>query len=440
MVLSASHIQSYCICLTVVCLSMAFPASGASQDKLPADAPHDSVSRWGFSVYANPGRMLALDSYVKRWLKHSSTFGIGAELHYMTLPSDSSDVAADYGYPTISLGVRYTFNGRVRMHRTPDPDWGLLEEVDYESRLGNTLSVYSTLARPLWRTRHWEIDYTLSVGLGYNRQCYNTTDDIDNELIGSHLLAYFGFGLHATWHFLPQWGLRAGVDFVHHSNGALNRPNKGSNSLGPSLALTYTPYYTDVVGASSPSSAPFDKTLYLKLTAGAGGKTLVEDWNLTQYHTDPSAADYRTSHFRLYSAWSAQFDVMYRYARRWASGLGVDVFYGSYYGRVAEIDRILTPSSVRHSPWSVGLAAKHEVFLGRWSAPMEIGVYLFRHMGAISKSVERPYYERVGIHYNFPSLGGLSVGINLNAHLFKADFTELSVSMPLVLKCFKAHK
>ena len=44
------------------------------------------------------------------------------------------------------------------------------------------------------------------------------------------------------------------------------------------------------------------------------------------------------------------------------------------------------------------------------------------------------YYERIGLHYTFPRLGGLHVGVSLNAHLTKADFTELVVGLPLRLR------
>lgn len=40
---------------------------------------------------------------------------------------------------------------------------------------------------------------------------------------------------------------------------------------------------------------------------------------------------------------------MRRYARRWATGVGADVFYGTYASRVAEIDE-KDGLTVRHSP------------------------------------------------------------------------------------------
>ena len=62
-----------------------------------------------------------------------------------------------------------------------------------------------------------------------------------------------------------------------------------------------------------------------------------------------------------------------------------------------------------------------------------IGYYLFRHMGHGARELEKPYYERIGLHYLLPGLGGVSLGFSINAHATKADFTELQLSVPVRL-------
>ena len=89
--------------------------------------------------------------------------------------------------------------------------------------------------------------------------------------------------------------------------------------------------------------------------------------------------------------------------------------------------------TANHSPWSVGLALKHQVYYQNWSAAMSLGYYLHRHMGDNAKANEKPYYERIGVHYPFPALRGLTIGLNIKAHLTKADLTEFVVSYPIEL-------
>ena len=64
---------------------------------------------------------------------------------------------------------------------------------------------------------------------------------------------------------------------------------------------------------------------------------------------------------------------------------------------------------------------------------MALGVYVFRHMGHASHSLEKPYYERIGLRYAFRRLGGLQVGANVKAHWLKADYTEVTVGFPFRL-------
>ncbi len=419
------------ICLTGLLLLLV--ATARAQQ--PADSlsqPHDTVNHWGFTLGFHPGRMAAMNPTVKKWLKKTRTTGFEIEAHYVTLPSDSNAFASDFGYPAISFGLRYTYNGAVRMHRDADTEWDMLVPVDYDSHLGNTVTAYTKFIRPLFRTRHWEAAYLLGTGIGYNKLKYNTYNDIDNELIGSRWLIYFCAGASIVYHPEPDWGIGLGIEFAHHSNGALNRPNKGSNALGPTLSVSYTPYYETVATHAIRIREPFQRHWYMNFTGGFGGKALVEDWYLTQFHTPPGDKNYRTDDFTVYGACSAQADLMFRYARRWASGIGLDLFYGSYWKRTRELDEA-KGYHLKHSPWSVGLSAKHEVFFNNWSLPMSIGFYLYRHMGHTAKRVETPYYERVGLRYHFNRLAGLTAGFDVCAHLGKANFTEFTLGIPLVL-------
>ncbi|MCI6159778.1 MAG: acyloxyacyl hydrolase [Prevotellaceae bacterium] len=397
-----------------------------------ANEAADSLHRWGGEVSVSPGTTFAMDHYVRKWLKNKQNFMVAAELHYSSLPQDSDSFAADFGYPVISFGMNYCFNRGVTMHREQDPSWGLLEPVDYTSRLGNVLTAYGSFARPFFRNRKWETSYTFSFGLGYSKDKYNVQNNIDNELIGSRWLIYFAAGLHATCRIAENWGLKGGLDFYHHSNGALNRPNKGSNFVAPSLALVYYPYYRESLNRGRFLAKSFSKYVYLNFVLGVGAKTLDEDWQKTQFYTPPGHPDYRTDHFRLYAAYSLQTDAMYRYARRWASGIGLDIFHGTYSSHIQEMDTGKNYAG-RHSPWSIGIAAKHEVFYHNLSLGVSLGFYLFREMGKMAKEMEKPYYERIGIHYTFPSFHNLTLGINVKAHKTKADFTELVIGIPVKL-------
>lgn len=395
-----------------------------------ASAP-DSSRHVGFTVAAGAGSVIAMDSYEKKWLKNKRTVSLAAEVNLTRLPKDSDDFARDYNYPSLDFGVKLNVND-VTMHRSPDPDWGLAKEVDYDSRLGNIVTFYGSFTRPFFRTRRWMADYTLGTGIAWGKHKYNPSNNIDNELTGSRWLIYFVTGLHLNYHFAHDWAVRGGVEFYHHSNGAINRPNKGANYLCPTLGLVYQPNYETLANADRHPLHRFKPYNYINLTVGVGAKTLNEDWQKTQFGTSPDSANYRTSRFHVYTTYSARVDFMRRYARRWASGVGVDFFYGNYADHVARMDRAdgYTDS---HSRFSLGVSAKHQVFYHNLSASMLVGCYLFRHAGHLAKKQEKPYYEQIGVNYTFTRLYGLTVGFSVKAHKTKADYTEIVVSMPIRL-------
>lgn len=426
-------------------LMSALPSAlSASATTLTSAGDSATAPRYGFVLSATPSQLISMDKYQRKYQRHKSSVSLEFQLNRATLPSDSDAFAADYGYPTFSLGMRYSIND-VTMRRTSDPAWGLAEMVDYDSRLGNQISAYLLFTRPFFRHKRWSADYSLGTGIGYSHLKYNPVDNVDNELIGSRFLIYFAAGFHATYRIASQWGIRAGADYYHLSNGALNRPNKGANFIGASIGVQYFPYYDEVrdKGANENDVAPRRhprsgiegamQGLFSRVTVGVGGKVLNEEWQHTQFRTRPGDPGYRTNRFHFYTAYSLSADLMYRYARRWASGIGADVFYGPYASRVEEIDTA-DGISTSHSPWSVGISAKHSVYYHRLSLDGAVGVYLYRHMGANAEIIEKPYYERIGLSYSFPFLGGVSLGASVKAHLTKADFTELTLSVPIRIK------
>ncbi|MBR5061650.1 MAG: acyloxyacyl hydrolase [Prevotella sp.] len=392
----------------------------------------DSTRHYGFQVNVGTGKYINIDQYTKKFVKPKASHIIGMEVNHSALPCDSNAFDSDYNYPNLSFGLRYHVND-VTMHRSPDPDWGLAEEVDYDSRLGNAVTLYSTFTRPLYRDHSWMFDYSLGSGVGWCMKKYDKNDNIDDEIIGSHLNVYFTAGLHATYRIARDWGLMGGVEFFHHSNGALARPNKGANFISPIVGVKYMPFYGKMEDRSKNRiRQPFSPYWYANITLGVGGKTLLEDWQDTQFMTSPDSADYRTEKFRFYMAYSAKADIMYRYARRWASGIGIDLFYGTYASHIKELDR-KAGYDICHSPYSLGLSFKHHVFYHNLSAAMALGYYLYREMGHHAKIIEKPYYEQIGIRYTFPQWKELTIGFNINAHLTKADFTEIVIAYPIHL-------
>lgn len=423
----------------------------AESDRLKDDT-HPQLS---YELMYIPGKTLAMDTYVKEFIKKQANHSLLFEVQYRptdpaTAMPDDNTFDSHYNYPILSGGLRYNFNHGTTMHRDADQDWGNLQPVDYTTHLGDAITLYGKFTRPFFRHHRWEAAYYLGTGVGYAWHKYNRRDAIDNELVGAHLSIYFAGGLGISYQLDRQWRLHGGLDFAHHSNGALHRPNKGANYFGPSIGLIYTPETSEQARQQSlakdgdtslakdenagraPRITPFRKYWFAEATLGFGGKSLLEEWDRTQDELPPTDPDYRTEHFRIYPAYSLQLALMNRYSLCYATGLALDLCYGSYSNDVARLDEA-AGHEVKHSPWSAALAVKQNFYYGQFTLRGSFGYYLYRRMGVSADEVEKPYYERIGLAYAFKKLGNISVGFNVKAHLGKADFTELEVVVPVKL-------
>ena len=390
-----------------------------------------SIAKMGIEFRYIPAQTLTLDKEPRIWTKTKETHSWAAQIN--VTPTKNA-YAHDYNYPTFSFGLRYHLNHGTTMHR--DDPWGEAQPVNYTSKLGNFLTLYGTFNRPLYRSKHWQWGYYLGTGIAYTSLKYNQKNDIDNEYIGSHLNIYFNAGLYGQVKIAKEWSVKGGLDFAHHSNGAMARPNKGANYLGPFVGLIYEPQQdtSPIVKRNTEATQPFQKYWFTEFTLGLGGKTLLEEWLQTQFNTPQGQPDYRKEHFTYYGAYSFHTHLLYRYARRWASGVGVGVFYGEYAHRIARMDKENGHTDEKHSPWSASIEARHEVYYGNVSVRLTLGYYLYRHMGySANHGLEYPYHEQVGVFYSFPKLKGLTLGFSVNAHATKADFTELQLSIPVRL-------
>ena len=390
-----------------------------------------SIAKMGIEFRYIPAQTLTLDKEPRIWTKTKDTHSWAAQIN--VTPTKNA-YAHDYNYPTFSFGLRYHLNHGTTMHR--DDPWGEAQPVNYTSKLGNFLTLYGTFNRPLYRSKHWQWGYYLGTGIAYTSLKYNQKNDIDNEYIGSHLNIYFNAGLYGQVKIAKEWSVKGGLDFAHHSNGAMARPNKGANYLGPFVGLIYEPQQdtSPIVKRNTEATQPFQKYWFTEFTLGLGGKTLLEEWLQTQFNTPQGQPDYRKEHFTYYGAYSFHTHLLYRYARRWASGVGVGLFYGEYAHRIARMDKENGHTDEKHSPWSASIEARHEVYYRNVSVRLTLGYYLYRHMGySANHGLEYPYHEQVGVFYSFPKLKGLTLGFSVNAHATKADFTELQLSMPVRL-------
>ena len=386
-------------------------------------AATDSVqptSHYSIGAAANMSSLLGRKDYGVNLVKKHQTTYYSIFFDYQAQPTDSSVWDRLYGYPHIEGGIILADFHRVKLSRG-DPT------IPYYSRMGYVVTPYAAFRRDIINTPQWAAGYTLAMGLGISTRPYNPHNNADNEFIGSRFSMYIGLDAYLTHHLNPTTDIGLGLEFKHYSNGALDRPNKGANTIGVGLRVSHA-LNSGSSTQSGGSSPQFPSFFYLDISASVGAKALLDEWIYNFYNLSPDHPDYRTHHFALRTAWGVSVAPMWRYSMKYASGIGIDYTYATYSDRLREIDLLRHAYGYSYSPHILGLSLRHEAFYKRMSIAMSVGAYLHRKMGYMGKADEKPYYETVGLRWRPTFLThGTYIGFNVKAHLLKADYMELRI-------------
>ena len=333
----------------------------------------------------------------------------------------------DYGLPTFEVGLQMGDYHHIRL-------WRKEPALPYHSRIGRLLTLYGGFRRDLFRndSGRWRIGYTLENGIGYCTHPYNKHTNADNEIVGSAWNIYIDLGFYTAIKVAPQWEIGFGVDYKHYSNSALDRPNKGANNIGLTARASYLLAPDAPPLHSLKSTEEFKTRVYVDIAAGLAGKSLLDDWMVNYWERTPDDPKYRSSHFPIYGAFTCMVAPMWRYCRRYASGIGIDYTYAPYADRLQRLDISRGRTNYSYSRHVIGVSLRHEVFWRRISLGMGIGWYAHRKMGYTADVDEKPYYETVGVRYTPPIWNDrLYIGYQVKAHFTKADCMQLLAGVRL---------
>ena len=388
--------------------------------------PAAAVRAQSVAVEADMGRALEVDPYIK--VPQRQVWSTGVAWRWHTWSKDTTGYAKAYNYPVISAGLMVTDYSRVRVKQ---PDFLPGREP---SKLGTSWVGFVEFDWPVVRpSRNTSVSFALRNGLGRSTRTWHRENNPENELIGSPWSVYFGAAFYAAWQ-TGRWTLRVGPEFHHLSNGALARPNKGVNSVGLGVSAAYCiDGEREKVPDTTEPLVPFDdKGLFLELDWRTGLKTALGEW-LVDKKNQNAGRPMAYGSYSLYVAYSVSAALMYRYDRRFASGIGLDLIHEPYLGRI-EVQNPERPRSVQKQSW--GISARHTFYYKRMQLRVAAGPYLSRPFGHWADTDEEfGFYERIGLSYNLPWLGrALSVGYDIHAHKTKAYLTEFSLSYRLPLK------
>lgn len=388
---------------------------------LPCQSVAQEVS---FSAQGAQGMLLKKDESMAELIKAQSSRYYALSAMWRAKGDSVSLDDEIWGRPTLEGGLMLGDFHSVKLSRENLP-W--LQDVNYYSGLGYMITPYAAFRRPLIRSRKIEAGYKFENGLGINTRTYNPETNVNNELIGCPVSVFIGLGGFVSWRITPNLALGLEATFRHYSNGKLNQPNVGINTVDAGLKATYTVEPDTVVRTPYKHgwNRDFKKHLYADFSVSWCPQTLLCDW-LLDWYVSPEE---RVNSYKLYSAWAASGALMWRYNRKFASGIGFDYTYVPFTDDIQKSEIAHgRPDNQPLSKHVMGLSLHHEAFYKNVSMHASIGYLLKRSLGSVMDDNQTPVYETIGLRWYMPFLEKrMYLGYNINACAFKANHFQFAM-------------
>ena len=341
------------------------------------------------------------------------------------------------------------------------PEWKALEQWNNASlgvalgywnlmhkQLGHAITPYIYMDIPLLRLPHFELGLRPGIGAAFVTKTYRNTvpdghlflDVTDsNESIGSVTNLYFPEALYLHFPIANGWGVGLSAGWYHISNGSTRQPNSGYNIFGGELVVDYDFSSLSNKKHLSDTSDSIQKRWSLSLGGTMGGRQVYYRDNETFMIGSIHAAAYWHAHpiFRL--------------------GGGVDVFYdGAYISRKTYFKKTYLAAAQPGDCWRVGVSVQPEFVVGKFTAGLHLGAYLYdpvkelepydeassSETGRLDKPIFYSYdllkagsagypdgwlYTELVLRYHLP--WNIFIQAMMKSHLTKVEFISLGVGV-----------
>lgn len=381
---------------------------------------------WSVSLSGGPGIVL----YGNAWFDsaRSSALYPVADLRAGRVlgPGSKSIFPKEYNYPTVGFGVSFN-NLRALNYTGP-------------THLDNMVDLYGFFERDIIRLPRFSFGYDILAGFGFTSTKYDPFTNPKNELINSPVIFNLGAGLFVNYDLTPRFEIAASVLFRHHSAGKLAFPNCGVNEVLPTVSARYRFGNAALpVGKKHESDGTLEEVaglgeLALKVTAGGGVNRCLTSWTVLNEMVEDPAQKART--IDAFPKGFASFELSYRYAPRFSSGLGLDLFCasGDYVNAMRKYEAVIVGSrnvaAHTYSPFSCGISVSQYFHYGNFAIHLGVGLFLWHRTGILEDAGKS--YERIGMSYSFPGLAGFTISMNCKCHYFSsAEMMEFGIGIPV---------
>ncbi|MCO6500371.1 MAG: acyloxyacyl hydrolase [Vicingus serpentipes] len=293
---------------------------------------------------------------------------------------------------------------------------------------GHQFGVVPYVAFPVFNRAKANYKLKLGLGLAYFTNSFDSMDNTANQLVGAPFSWDFKLFLYRNMYSSSNFNLFLGAGLSHESNGHVKMPNMGINSILLSLTGQFytnnNPYFVPN-RVKGKNHAPKKMFIYLREGIGIHEQS-VSEGPLTGrkkpvYATSIALGYTYNNHLKLRSGFT------YKY-------------YEQYHTHLTENNINGLSNQPKLNASALVFYVGNEFLMSHFSMDTEVGINLYKPFynqfhpsNKIGPTLLKIFATRLGLHtYLFDTNKlpphNISLGINLNANLAKADFTELSIS------------
>lgn len=234
--------------------------------------------------------------------------------------------------------------------------------------------------------------FSPTIGIAYITT--NVYTDPDSYIFGSHMNTMFEAGLGLQYDFTNDYALTAKVSFLHFSNGGIQLPNAGVNTLIATFGIQRNFTLPPTKSGLTTQAKPVKKHAF-DLTIGAGqrGKYKIKE------------AFYRVTVSPAYSYFISNIIGL---------KAGIDAVYYNQVFNPAIYDDSVPYWGKSYEHWRIGASLGTEIKMNKISFNAHYGAYLY-----FKSPYQQKTYWKAGLRYYItPKIG---IDGSMYAHQFQAD-------------------
>ena len=282
------------------------------------------------------------------------------------------------------------------------PDYGLTFKYGTSNHHFHTnrFALFGYINGRFYQKANFGLTYKMGFGMSFWTNVYDEVTNPQNIYIGSVLNCHLHMELGTYFRIAKNADLTCALLISHSSNGAVVLPNRGAN--GFALQVGYRHHLNERM----PINKEFDvkPTFYPK--------------NSLYFNIGPGVLESRkggtlATHFAntLQIGYARMFNPKFRY------GAGIDLMYST------EILMML-PEEERDAwkAFNTAAYASFDILYNRFTVHLAFALYTYRAFEY--DKVFTPYYERVGVKYQFGKERNHSAGICMKVHYGSIDYIE----------------